>query len=183
MVARTLKRLFFFVMALAGIGLALTALFLLTQTVQKTDDFDRLQGIILPINVAGGILLIGLLVVFYFSMQFINRGIDSWFNVQVEEGLDNALTLSRAALEQQKRINLRATQEVARRLALLSDRQLVFELSLLRRESGASEITLYGDNNTVLATSSDSATAKLPKLLTKSAKPSKPGAAWLRCLE
>jgi nitrogen fixation/metabolism regulation signal transduction histidine kinase len=202
MVARTLKRLFFFVMALAGIGLALTALFLLTQTVQKTDDFDRLQGIILAINVAGGILLIGLLVgnlvrlardyrgnvpgaklkarmvgmfvglavlpllvVFYFSMQFINRGIDSWFNVQVEEGLDNALTLSRAALEQQKRINLRATQEVARRLALLSDRQLVFELSLLRRESGASEITLYGDNNTVLATSSDSATAKLPKLL------------------
>ena len=191
-------------MATAGVGLALAALFLLTQTVQKSDDFDRLQDIILAINIAGGVLLIALLVgnltrllrdyrqnvpgaklkarivgmfvglavlpllvVFYFSMQFINRGIDSWFNVQVEEGLDNALTLSRAALEMQKRQNLYATQQVARRLSQVNDRQIVFELSMLRREAGASEMTLYGDNNTVLATSSDSSTASLPKPLTE----------------
>ncbi|MGI9232677.1 MAG: ATP-binding protein [Woeseiaceae bacterium] len=191
-------------MATSGVGLALAALFLLTQTVQKSDDFDRLQDVILAINIAGGILLIALLVgnltrllrdyrqnvpgaklkarmvgmfvglavlpllvVFYFSMQFINRGIDSWFNVQVEEGLDNALTLSRAALEMQKRQNLFATQEVARRLSQVNDRQIIFELSMLRRESGASEMTLYGDNNTVLATSSDSSTASLPKPLSE----------------
>ncbi len=191
-------------MATAGVGLALAALFLLTQTVQKSDDFDRLQDIILAINIAGGVLLIALLVgnltrllrdyrqnvpgaklkarivgmfvglavlpllvVFYFSMQFINRGIDSWFNVQVEEGLDNALTLSRAALEMQKRQNLYATQQVARRLSQVNDRQIVYELSMLRREAGASEMTLYGDNNTVLATSSDSSTASLPKPLTE----------------
>jgi nitrogen fixation/metabolism regulation signal transduction histidine kinase len=204
MVARALKRALFFLMATAGVGLALAALFLLTQTVQKSDDFDRLQDIILAINIAGGVLLIALLVgnltrllrdyrqnvpgaklkarivgmfvglavlpllvVFYFSMQFINRGIDSWFNVQVEEGLDNALTLSRAALEMQKRQNLYATQQVARRLSQVNDRQIVFELSMLRREAGASEMTLYGDNNTVLATSSDSSTASLPKPLTE----------------
>ncbi|MGB5335574.1 MAG: ATP-binding protein [Woeseiaceae bacterium] len=204
MVARALKRALFFLMATAGVGLALAALFLLTQTVQKSDDFDRLQDIILAINIAGGVLLIALLVgnltrllrdyrqnvpgaklkarivgmfvglavlpllvVFYFSMQFINRGIDSWFNVQVEEGLDNALTLSRAALEMQKRQNLYATQQVARRLSQVNDRQIVYELSMLRREAGASEMTLYGDNNTVLATSSDSSTASLPKPLTE----------------
>ncbi|MGI9234243.1 MAG: ATP-binding protein [Woeseiaceae bacterium] len=191
-------------MATSGVGLALAALFLLTQTVQKSDDFDRLQDVILAINIAGGILLIALLVgnlarllrdyrqnvpgaklkarmvgmfvglavlpllvVFYFSMQFINRGIDSWFNVQVEEGLDNALTLSRAALEMQKRQNLIATQQVARRLSQVNDRQIIFELSMLRRESGASEMTLYGENNTVLATSSDSSTASLPKPLSE----------------
>jgi len=190
--------------ALSGVGLALAALFLLTQTVQKSDDFDRLQDIILGINIAGGILLIGLLignlarllrdyrqnvpgaklkarmvgmfvglavlpllVVFYFSMQFINRGIDSWFNVEIEEGLDNALTLSRAALEMQKRQNLYATQQVAKRLSQASDRQIVFELGTLRRDSGASEMTLYGENNTVLATSSDSPTASLPKPLSE----------------
>ena len=187
-----------------GVGFALAALFLLTKTVQKSDDFDRLQDAILAINIAGGILLIGLLVgnlsrllrdyrqnvpgaklkarmvgmfvglavlpllvVFYFSIQFINRGIDSWFNVQVEEGLENALTLSRAALETQKRQNLFATQQVARRLAQVNDRQIVLELSMLRRESGASEMTLYGENNTVLATSSDSSTATLPKPLSE----------------
>ena len=53
-----------------------------------------------------GLAVLPLIVVFYFSMQFINRGIDSWFNVEVEEGLDNALALSRAALEMQKRQNL-----------------------------------------------------------------------------
>ena len=204
MVARTLKRAFYFLVALSGVGLALAALFLLTQTVQKSDDFDRLQDIILGINIAGGILLIGLLignlarllrdyrqnvpgaklkarmvgmfvglavlpllVVFYFSTQFINRGIDSWFNVEIEEGLDNALTLSRAALEMQKRQNLYATQQVAKRLSQASDRQIVFELGRLRRDSGASEMTLYGENNTVLATSSDSPTASLPKPLSE----------------
>ncbi len=191
-------------MATSGVGLALVALFLLTQTVQKSDDFDRLQDVILAINIAGGILLIALLVgnltrllrdyrqnvpgaklkarmvgmfvglavlpllvVFYFSMQFINRGIDSWFNVQIEEGLDNALTLSRAALEMQKRQNLFATQQVASRLSQVNDRQIVFELSMLRREAGASDMTLYGENNTVLATSSDSSTASLPKPLSE----------------
>ena len=204
MVARALKRAAYYVAAALGVGLALSALFLLTQTVQKSDDFDRLQDVILAINIAGGVLLLALLignlsrlardyrrnvpgaklkarmvgmfvglavlpllVVFYFSMQFINRGIDSWFNVQVEEGLDNALTLSRAAIEMQKRQNLYATQQVAQRLSQVNDRQLIFELSVLRRESGASEMTLYGQNNTVLATSSDAATASLPQPLTE----------------
>ncbi|MGB5722715.1 MAG: ATP-binding protein [Woeseiaceae bacterium] len=204
MVARALKRALYLLVATSGVGLALVALFLLTQTVQKSDDFDRLQDVILAINIAGGILLIALLVgnltrllrdyrqnvpgaklkarmvgmfvglavlpllvVFYFSMQFINRGIDSWFNVQIEEGLDNALTLSRAALEMQKRQNLFATQQVASRLSQVNDRQIVFELSMLRREAGASDMTLYGANNTVLATSSDSSTASLPKPLSE----------------
>ncbi len=204
MAARALKRALYFLVASSGVGLALAALFLLTQTVQKSDDFDRLQDIILAINIAGGVLLIALLfgnlarllrdyrqnvpgaklkarmvgmfvglavlpllVVFYFSMQFINRGIDSWFNVQIEEGLENALTLSRAALEMQKRQNLFATQEAAKRLARVNDRQIVFELSMLRREVGASEMTLYGQNNTVLATSTDSPAASLPKPLSE----------------
>jgi len=204
MAARTLKRALYILIATSGVGLALVALFLLTQTVQKSGDFDRMQEVILWINIIGGALLFALLignlarlfrdyrtnvpgaklkarmvgmfvglavlpllVVFYFSTQFINRGIDSWFNVQVEEGLDNALALSRAALEFQKRRNLQATQAAAQRLATTNDRQIVFELGMLRRESGASEMTLYGDNNTVLATSSDSATATLPKPLTE----------------
>jgi len=204
MVVRTLKRAFYVLIATAGVGMALVALFLLTQTVQKSGDFDRMQEIILWINIVGGVLLVALLignlsrlfrdyrknvpgaklkarmvgmfvglavlpliVVFYFSTQFINRGIDSWFNVEVEDGLDNALALSRAALEFQKRRNLQSTQAAAQRLAVANERQLVFELGTLRRESGASEMTLYGENNTVLATSSDSASASMPNPLSE----------------
>ncbi len=202
MVFKSIKRAFYSLIGAAGVVLALTALFMLTKTVQRSDDFDRLQDIILVTNIAGGILLTGLLignlwrllrdyrqnvpgaklkarmvamfvglavlpliVVFYFSIQFINRGIDSWFNVQIEEGLDNALQLSRAAIDLQKRQNLLATTQAAQRLARVSDRQLVFELSMMRREARASEMTAYGKNNRILATSSDNPAAALPKPL------------------
>lgn len=204
MAVRTLKRIFFILMGVASVTLVLVALFLLTQTVQRSDDFDRLQDIILVVNVAGGfillLILIGnlwrllrdyrgnvpgaklkarmvgmlvglavlpLIVVFYFSIQFINRGIDSWFNVQIEEGLENAIMLSQAAIEIRKRQHLYSTTQVAKKLAVMPDRQVIFELSMMRRESGASEMTLYGDNNRMLATSSDSTTATFPKSLSE----------------
>lgn len=114
-----------------------------------------------------GLAVLPLLVVFYFSVQFINQGIDSWFNVEVEEGLDSALDLSRAVLEIQKREHLYATQQVSRRLGLVSERRLIFELGMLRRESGASEITLFGQNAHIIATSSDSVSVHLPRPLTE----------------
>jgi len=106
-----------------------------------------------------GLAVLPLLVVFYFSIQFINRGIDTWFSAEVEAGLENALKLSRAALEMQMRQHLFATQQISQRLSDVSERQLIFELSMLRRESGASDITIYGSNNRILATSSDSSAA------------------------
>jgi nitrogen fixation/metabolism regulation signal transduction histidine kinase len=112
-----------------------------------------------------GLAVVPLLVVFYFSIQFINRGIDTWFNADVEAGLENALDLSRAALEMQMRQHLFATQKIGQRLSDVSERQLIFELSMLRRESGASDITIYGTNNRILATSSDSSAAALPRPL------------------
>jgi len=112
-----------------------------------------------------GLAVLPLLVVFYFSIQFINRGIDTWFNVEVEEGLENALRLSRAALEMQMRQHLSSTQQISQRLGDVNERQLIFELSMMRRESGAAEITIYGSNNRILATSSDSSSAGLPRPL------------------
>ena len=112
-----------------------------------------------------GLAVLPLLVVFYFSIQFINRGIDTWFNADVEAGLENALDLSRAALEMQMRQHLFSTQQIGQRLSDVSERQLIFELSMLRRESSASDITIYGSNNRILATSSDSSSAALPRPL------------------
>lgn len=200
MVTRKIKQLVYTALGATGVGLALTALFLLSRTAQNSEDFDRLHILILLVNVAGVVvlfaLLVGnlirllrdyrthvpgarlkarmvgmsvtlavvpLLVVFYFSMQFINRGIDTWFNVELEKGLDDALALSRAALEMQMRDHLATTVEIAERLRNVSRRQLIFELSMLRRESGASEISVFGRNRRILATSSDFAANRLPQ--------------------
>ena len=62
MAVRTLKRIFFILMGVASVTLVLVALFLLTQTVQRSDDFDRLQDIILVVNVAGGFILLLILI-------------------------------------------------------------------------------------------------------------------------
>ena len=113
-----------------------------------------------------GLAVLPLLVVFYFSMQFINRGIDSWFNVEVEAGFDDALELSRAALEMQKRERLEITVRISNRLQNVSARQLIFELSTLRRESGADEISVFGRNNRIIATSSNRSAGTLPRPLT-----------------
>lgn len=113
-----------------------------------------------------GLAVLPLLVVFYFSIQFINRSIDTWFNIEIEAGLDNAILLSRAAFDAQKRDRLATTLQVARRLEDVTQRELIFELSMLRRESGASEISVYGRNGQFLATSSDQSAGSLPKPLT-----------------
>lgn len=197
---RTLKRAFYTVLAALGVGTVVVAVFLLSLTAQNSNDFDRLQDVILYINIAGIFLLFTLLVgnlarlwrdyrthvpgarlkarmvgmfvtlavlplivVFYFSLQFINRGIDSWFNVEVEEGMESALQLSRAALSIQIQQRLKATEQIAAQLGRGEERQRIYELSTLRRESGASEITIYGSNNRILATSSGSSQAELPR--------------------
>ena len=38
-------------------------------------------------------------VVFFFSIQTLNRGIDNWFDVRIERALDDALLLGRTALD------------------------------------------------------------------------------------
>ncbi len=113
-----------------------------------------------------GLAILPLVVVFYFSIQFINSGIDSWFSADVEEGLDDALALSQAALAMRMRDHLDTTMQIADRLQEVNPRQLIFELSMLRRESGASEISIYGRNSQILATSSDQSAGSLPKPLT-----------------
>ncbi|MDH3440577.1 MAG: ATP-binding protein, partial [Gammaproteobacteria bacterium] len=80
--------------------------------------------------------------------------------------LDEALALSQAALGIQMRDHLGTTAEIADRLQDVNTRQLIFELSMLRRESRANEVSIFGRNNRIIATSSDQAAASLPRPLT-----------------
>jgi two-component system, NtrC family, nitrogen regulation sensor histidine kinase NtrY len=157
------------ILAINIAGVFVLFVFLVGNLVRLLREYrNHVPGAKLKARIVGmfvGLAVVPLLVVFYFATQFINRGIDTWFDVQVGEGLENALTLSRAALEMQMRQHLYATQQIAQRLRDVSDRQLIFELGILRRESGASEITIYGTNNQILATSSDSNVGTLPKPL------------------
>ncbi len=169
--AQDFDRLHIVILSINGVGVLVLFMLLVGNLARLLREYrTNVPGAKLKARIVGmfvGLAVLPLLVVFYFSVQFINRGIDSWFNVEVEEGLDNALELSRAVLEIQKRERLFATQQAVRRLGQVQERQLVFELSMLRRESGASEMTLFGTNARIIATSSANATASLPRPLTE----------------
>ncbi len=106
--------------------------------------------------------VVPVLVVYYFSMQFLHRGIDSWFDVKVEKALEDALELSRLSLDLRMREALRQTEQMATQLADLSDTEIPIALDDMRAGSGASELALFAGNGRVLATSSADATVLLP---------------------
>ncbi|HEX2668222.1 MAG TPA: ATP-binding protein [Gammaproteobacteria bacterium] len=103
--------------------------------------------------------------VYYFSYQFISRGIDSWFDVRIESALGDAMELSRTALDMRVRDLLVRTERMARTLAVSDTRQASFQLDQLRRLNGASELTLLGGfNNRIIATSSSTPGSLLPDM-------------------
>ncbi len=107
--------------------------------------------------------LIPVSIVFYFSVSFLDRGIDSWFDVQVERALQDALELSQEALDGRMRNVLRRTEAAGEQLRAAGDELLPLKLSDLRQNAGAAEMTLLGQNNRIVASSSEDTGAMVPE--------------------
>ena len=69
------------------------------------------------VGIFGALVIAPLLIVYVSSLSFINRGIDSWFKVEVKHGLNDALGLSRAALDLRMREYSERTVMLAESLA------------------------------------------------------------------
>src|SRR6202790_1282208 len=121
---------------------------------------SRLKG--RTVAIFSALAVAPILVVYYFSLQFLNRGIDSWFEIEVSQGLKDTRELSHAALEVRVREFLQHTQSVAHELSPLSDFELIGTLDRERRESTALEFTVVGAQAQILATSSDRPMDTLP---------------------
>jgi nitrogen fixation/metabolism regulation signal transduction histidine kinase len=82
-------------------------------------------------------------IVFFFSLQAINRGIDSWFDVKVERALDDALLLGRTALDATKQDLVNKGHDMANQLSGTSNRLVVPTLNYLREQYNVSELALF----------------------------------------
>jgi nitrogen fixation/metabolism regulation signal transduction histidine kinase len=103
-----------------------------------------------------GVLVIApLLVVYYFALEFLNRGIDSWFNVEVRQELSEALQQSRAVLDLNRRESLARSEDLAQALGETDERTVIALLAAERRQGGATELTVIGANGRIIATSSE----------------------------
>ena len=106
------------------------------------------------VMVFGSLVIAPLVVVYLFSLDFINRGIDSWFRVEIRQGLNDALVLSRSALDLRLREQARRTESFARSLRDIQGPVLLQRLEDERRSTDANEITIYDINGQAVAVNS-----------------------------
>lgn len=114
------------------------------------------------VAIFGALVVAPLLIVYLSSLEFLNRGIDSWFRVEVKQGLSDALVLSRGSLDVRMREYAQRTEQVARSLAQLSSAEIASQLDGARRSSGALEIAVIGENQRVIAASLENALESVP---------------------
>jgi nitrogen fixation/metabolism regulation signal transduction histidine kinase len=101
-------------------------------------------------------------VVYYFSLQFLQRGIDSWFDVEIEQALGDALELSRGSLDVRLADLLKVTEKLASELGEMSPALMPIGLYDLRVRSSAVELALFGSDGRIVASSSVEGTNIIP---------------------
>ncbi len=151
--------------AAALLGLIIVNLFQLVRAYRRRAPGARLRARLVAMFV--GLTLAPLLVVYFFALQFVNGGIDSWFDSDLEQELSSALRMSRESLEVQATSRLQQTSALAAALGNLDGDALSRALSVLRADAGADELTVFTAGLRVA--SSSSRTGTLPPSLSEDA--------------
>jgi nitrogen fixation/metabolism regulation signal transduction histidine kinase len=90
-------------------------------------------------------------IVYFYSMQFLTRSIDSWFDVRIDRAMEDALELGRAALDERMRTLLRQTEQVAAKLQMTPIGELPLLLMELRGGSEEGEFTVFSRHGRIIA--------------------------------
>ena len=103
--------------------------------------------------------------VYAVSVQFLNKGIESWFDVRVEKALEGGLSLGRTTLDNMLGdLNAKA-DAMALQLADARPAQLLARLESLREQSGVREAALFQPDGTIIAFSISEGSRLMPSLL------------------
>jgi len=89
--------------------------------------------------------------VYSFSIRFLRANINSYFDLEIEQALDDAIELSRESLGLQMRTLQRDTMNVAQQLVGVNESVSVIVLNTLTAETESSEMTLIGPDNRIVA--------------------------------
>lgn len=100
--------------------------------------------------------LVPVVIVFAFSVRFINSGIDAWVNVEIEQALGDALELSQGSLDLHTRTLRRTTERMAERMAGATEDEAMELLAQLDAGSTATELMLLTPDGEPIAISSGS---------------------------
>ncbi|MDM8559449.1 ATP-binding protein [Candidatus Parabeggiatoa sp. HSG14] len=108
----------------------------------------RLVGLLIVLSI------VPVIVVYYFSLEFLHQRLDHWFDVNIEQALTDALDLNRAALDGRMLEALKKTKAAAYEISLVSEHKITLQLHKLCNRKGASEFTLLKPNGHIIASNS-----------------------------
>ncbi len=153
------------VASLSGILALLLMLFRTLRTLRK-DFINKRPGaritsrLTLLVSATIGIPLI---ITYLFSINFINQGIDQWFGVKTESALTSAVKLVQISLDDQRRNRLKTTQQAGNTYQDSLATSPILAVNKIRKQFNIREVALYTLNGQLIAYSSKSDYAKIPK--------------------
>ncbi|HKE49101.1 MAG TPA: ATP-binding protein [Rhodanobacteraceae bacterium] len=94
-------------------------------------------------------------VVYGFALRFLDATVDNWFNVKLEQALDNALEIGRIVIDERLRVAEQSSVGLAARLQGLTATELQGVLDNEIDALGATQLTVFGDGRVIATASSD----------------------------
>jgi len=108
------------------------------------------------------LILVSTTIVYSFSVHFLHRGINSWFDVEVEQALTDSIELSRTAFGIRMRTLLKQTRMMTGLLSELPDGDLSHNIRELTQLSGAIELSLWTMDGQLITTSTQNPEIIIP---------------------
>lgn len=159
------ERLYLQLLVINIVGLLILSTLITLRIIRFIRDFrSGVMGSRLALRLIIMFLLVSAIpvsAVYYFSLQFLEKGIDNWFDVQIEQALEDALELSRTSMD--LHIKQLVDETDAIRAQLHKSLPSISHLSTLQWESSSHELTLLSTNGRVIATASQDQTVLLPQ--------------------
>jgi PAS domain S-box-containing protein len=97
--------------------------------------------------------LVPVTVVYFYSIRFLSSGIDSWFDLQVDSAMEDALALSKTSLDVHKRELLKLSESLLSGIEDTSQTAMALSIGDLRVSADATEMTMFTTQGKLIATS------------------------------
>lgn len=161
-----LSRAFVPLLSLVLLGLTALAVMVVVNVVKLVRRYrrqaagSRLTGRIVILFALISLLPVG--AVYYYSLGFLLRGIDSWFDVEIDRAMEDAIELNQASLNLNQRVLLKYSEQLLSGIEDSSITALALTLGKLRQQSGALEMTIFGSGGQVYGYANEDPTRLVP---------------------
>lgn len=161
-----LSRLFVPLLSLVLLGLSILAVMAVVNLVKLAHHYrrqvvgSRLTGRILVRFALISLLPVG--VVYYYSLSFLLYGIDSWFDVEIDRAMKDAIELNQASLDLNQRVLPKYSEQLLMGIEDSSTTALALSLEDLRRRAGALEALVLGPGGQVQGYANEDPTQLVP---------------------